>query len=75
MNILVCAVGISRPVAARCGCCLGGGPRGGGAVAMVFGGAFQGAFRPLFDPGGAVRNGLLNNLVACRALDEAGGAN
>lgn len=46
---------------------------------MAFSGAFVKPFRPAFDAGLAVAavagNGLLNNLVAYWALDEAAGAN
>lgn len=42
---------------------------------MAFSGAFVIPFRPAFDAGLAAGNGLLNNLIAYWALDEAAGAN
>jgi hypothetical protein len=41
---------------------------------MGFGAVFGGGFRPVFDRGGAARNGLLNALIAYWPLNEAAGA-
>jgi hypothetical protein len=42
---------------------------------MTFSGGFGRVFRPVFDPGLAARNGLLNALIAYWPMNEAGGAN
>jgi len=41
---------------------------------MTFSGGFGRVFRPVFDPGLAARNGLLNALIAYWKLDEASGS-